>query len=414
MKKFVSSFELIFVLTLFLGLLIFTIYINNARSYSQHYAIEAYSLINGHFDLIGDSKEKYLDTVVINNKYYFAGDPVTALLIVPFAAVSSIFDAVPRQSWLNLIIIAGVVFFLNKLLILKDIKIVSQRVWFFITFLFASSIVSIIYVPNTWNLAQMVGVLFSLLYIYIWNTKSRKIIYLPLLILVTFTRKQLLLPLALFSIVSLVSEAVKTYPKSKKPIFGIVGVIVFCIISYSLYTHWYNTHFNIPIKLDSTSYAHILPIHKRSMERFGQFNLYYLPKNIYFYFINMPTPVKQSDLVGSNLKWPFLTVSDYGTSFFLLGPLFIFIFLLKGQEFKESLPYLISATLLMFLYLTFFTSGEQQFGLRYSADAIPFLFIPLVLSLKNNFSPGIKLLISGSAIFNAFLLIAFFASGRTI
>ncbi len=403
-------------LILFLGVVLCA---RNIKTYvSEHYAVESYSLIRGHFDLIIRRRELYLDTLVIDNKVYFAGDPGTAWFLLPLAAISALNDQVPPQWPINLLAVATIAISVNQILKRQEINKTTDRIWLIICFVFATPLVSVIYIPNTWNIAQTVGIAITLVYLSEWLGKKRGVLLLPLILLAGFTRKQLLLPITIFSVLDLILSGKPLHllhkQKQKHIWLSLALVLIFSTFSYKAYEKWYYHYFAIPIGLGASTAAYNLPLHQQLLKEYGQFNLFYLPKNIYYYFLKGPEPVVQSDAIGSNLKWPFITASADGIGFFFLSPIFMLLFLGQIKFNKSQLPAAIASLTLGCLYLTFFTTGSDQFGLRYSADIIPFLFLLLLPHFKGGVSSNVKFLITMSSLFNAYLLIAFYASGRAI
>ncbi len=415
MKILNYKFELWFLAIFASALVLFLLYQNIFNIYSQHHSIVAESIIHGHLDLTADRREKFLDTDVINGKTYYTGDPGTSFFMVPLAFIFSFIKQIPPQWPLNIISLGVGAYFLNKILTLKQVKGITTRIWLILAFFFGTSLVSIIYIPNTWNLAQTLGISLSLLYIYEFLSKKRMLLLLPLMILITFTRKQLIIPIFLFAYLGTFLEIGQVNKQNIYKISKRLGLFLLtAYIALHLYAKWYNTMFADPIRLDSNSFSYSLSMQKGMIEKYGLANTLYFARNFYAYFLKMPDPVPQSDISGSNLKWPFISPSFEGTSFFILSPIFLAFFFFKFPEFKSAFPGLFAGIILLLLYLNLFTSGQDQFGLRYSADIIPFLFLPLIDTIKNNLNTNIKALIAGSILFNCFLLIAFFASGKTI
>lgn len=412
--------ELYFLVLLALFLAIFLVFQNTSHYYSQLYSVEAYSFIHGHLDLIGDFKEKFLDTDVINNKIYFAGDPGTAILMLPLAYMASFFNEVSPQWILNVSLLFFGIYNLNKILLVRQVISLKTRVWLIIAFFFATSIVSIIYIPNTWNIAQTAGLSLSLFYITEWLQKRRFYLLMPLFLVITFTRKQFFLPMLVFSLTDLIlnlglsRKVKKLLKKNFRTVLNIILILITSYSSFRLYSWWYYKFFAIPRGEGELTQSFVPLAHQAVLSKYGQFNKSYVTRNIYYYLFNMPEPVFQTDVVGSTLKWPYISPSPHGTSFILLSPIFLSFIFFKTELFKQNIAFFIAAGSLLYLYLNFFTSGQDQFGLRYSADIVPFLFIPLIDTLKNNLSPKIKFLITTSALFNCYLLISFFASGKTI
>ena len=135
-------------------------------------------------------------------------------------------------------------------------------------------------------------------------------------------------------------------------------------------------------------------IHTPSFEKYGLFNIHYIPRNIYFNFLN--------PLTFSN-AFPFVKPNWWGNSLFFTSPLMIYLFKnnLFGKKIKPktkifNLVVLTTAVLMAAPALLLFGTGYIQFGSRYYLNILPFLII-LVIQNVNNFKklfPAILLIAS--------------------
>lgn len=406
-----SFFELHFLIIFFFLLTGFTLFQNIFNLYSEHYSVLAHSFVKGHLDLIANRREKFLDTNVVDGKYYFSADPGTAFFLYPLALIFSFFGAIPPQWPLNFLALLLISKSLGRIFTSFGINPTVNRLWLTITFFWATSMVSIIFIPNSWNLAQTVAITLVTIYLSEWLTSRRIWLLVALIVILTFTRRQMIIPLSIFSLLDLWLNSDKK--RKTRYVTTVILVAVF-FLSYILNSYWNYHFFRKPAGIFGVSRSHALPVQEKLAQRYGVFNFHYIPKNIYLYFFRSFDPVYQTDFPDSSLKWPFILPSPDGTSFFYIAPIFLFLFLLPLPPFKIVAPYLAATGSLLVLYLSFFTSGQEQFGLRYSADMVPFLFVPLILTLKNHLSVKTKFLIASSCLFNGYLLISFFAFGRTL
>ncbi len=405
-----SNIEVIFLQILLVFLICFTFVSNiGNKSTIEHYSVQAYSYIHGHLDLISDRREKFLDTSEIDGKIYLWGDPGTGLFMIPFALITSVADQIPPQWPLNILAIS--VIFLMVISISKHsgVRLFKDKLWYGIAFLFASSMVSIIFVPNTWNLAQVISIALSLIYICEWITKKRPLILLPLILLITITRKQLLLPISLFSALDIIINS-----KLRKTLKFLVLILIFSLVSYKSLALWKEHYLEGPYREASSKKSYTINYQAQQHKLYGLFNLHYLPRNIYNYFLRGPEPIFVTDLPGSNLAWPYITSPFDGMGFFWLSPIFLSLIFYKFENIRKQIPYLVSAATILLIYLTFFTSGETQFGLRYSADLLPFLLLPFIDVTQNKLNLNLKIILLISILFNIYLFYSFFITGRTV
>lgn len=151
------------------------------------------------------------------------------------------------------------------------------------------------------------------------------------------------------------------------------------------------------------------------MLNYGLFDIRNIPTNLYYYFLNVPFPVletrpnfyreifKTDTNMIIHLVSPYIKVKTPGVSFFVVSPLFLFMFRNKFKTLTSKLALGTSLFILMFL-LTYYWSGWTQIGPRYMIDLLPFLYILLLESFKKReITLFQKILISLSALFNIFL-----------
>ncbi len=154
----------------------------------------------------------------------------------------------------------------------------------------------------------------------------------------------------------------------------------------------------------------------------GRFNLHYLPRNIWYYFLN-PTIRQYPAYDPSQVGWTF---DPMGNSFFLVSPAFLYIFLcarrLVGRAVPatgsiisssggHSPPYappqnLLWATLASAIpgltaLMLFHGTGWYQFGQRYLLDVLPFFLLLAAYGMRGRLTRASLALIGVSFVINA-------------
>lgn len=411
-RKFLIHSELIFLLLLFFSLLLFTFYQNLNLSREFHLSLLANSFLQGRTD-IQEPPEMYIDTVIgEDGRYYFWHEPLSAVLMIPFVLF---FDQRAPQGYLNFLIVLLSLFFVNKILLTNPhTKKLIPRLWFILIYFFASSTVSLIWSPKSWYLAQHLALLFVLWSLYEWLTKKRLHILFLTILLISLTRRALLPPLLVFLSISTILSKVDSVKKiSNLLILGLAAVLGSIILSFYL-------------NLSTSSYGYFREFSKdqpnvltgtdqiEKTEKLGSWNLANIPTNLAKYLLLGPELIKEKPDDFANLKWPYLNAKDEGISFFILSPIFLSLLFLPIIKKVELLAPLMGFFTWVLIFIPFYSSGSAQFGARYTAEVIPYLFLILTAILPPYLTLRPKVIITLSVLFNAFLLIAKVATGGFI
>ena len=403
-RKRFSGFEIIFLYSLLFICLIFTFYQNINLSREFHFSLLASSFLQGRTD-IQEAPEKFVDTSLEKDgRFYFWHEPLPGVLMMPFAAI---FGSRAPQGYLNIIIIIIELILVNKLLLLyPQTKKLNIRLWFILVFFFASSMVSVIWSPKSWYLTQNLGIALVLMTIWEWKeNKNKFLVFLPI-ILLTLTRRTMLFPICTYLLISAIfSNEIIT-----KKIIRLVPAVFGAIIGIILISLYYNfaLHRNVFVDIKKQNFQTIYTGDEQleKISKTGTWNLINIPTNLAKYTVLGPQLIKEKENGVSNLKWPFLNPSDDGISFFILSPIFLSLFFLPIPRKKEILGALGAVFAWAMTILPFYASGSTQFGARYTAELVPFLFLLLIEVLPQYFYLRAKLIVIFSILFNIFLLIA--------
>ena len=101
-------------------------------------------------------------------------------------------------------------------------------------------------------------------------------------------------------------------------------------------------------------------------QRYGAFNLHYLPTNFFYQYVAYPLPLRPT--------------SYYGGSLFLLSPLFFAVFLsVKKNKSWSTWALLVTVVLVAIPILVLMGTGWVQFGPRYTLDfTVPLLLLTAI------------------------------------
>lgn len=129
----------------------------------------------------------------------------------------------------------------------------------------------------------------------------------------------------------------------------------------------------------------------------GQFNLYFLGKNIHYAFLALPE---------WSTEWPFVRMNLWGMSMFLSTPALVYAFVAPWRTRVAqgmALGTLLVATPLLFYYNT----GYGQAGYRYILDVLPFLMILIALGIRGHMTKSAGVLIIASILMGYLSLVNF-------
>jgi hypothetical protein len=148
-------------------------------------------------------------------------------------------------------------------------------------------------------------------------------------------------------------------------LFKYISVGLLPVIIMGLLFLYYNfVRFGDPAEL-GYSYHQMAPFFRANYQKYGPFNLHYLPTNFYYQYIHYPFPFRdQTTLMGNSL--------------FLLSPVFFFAFKGIYREYRNPniILLIISIVLTSIPILLLMGTGWVQYGPRYTLDfTIPLLLL---------------------------------------
>jgi hypothetical protein len=127
--------------------------------------------------------------------------------------------------------------------------------------------------------------------------------------------------------------------------------------------------------------------------RYGHLNVHYLPRNLYYYFLNPNLPVSRRTGVR--------TFDPEGNSVFLVTPAMILALLSVRRRDWFTVALWLGAGTTLAALLLFRATGYFQFGNRYLLDLMPLLILLVGVGMKGRLGLGAGLLIAMSIGVNA-------------
>ena len=336
------------------------------------------------------------DLSFFNGNYYLYWAPFPAIILMPFVAIFGV--------GLNDVLFTIIIAAINIGLVAKLLRAAcnvgflhltkSQRA--ILVFFFAFGTVHYTLAPfgKVWMTGQLIGFACTLLaYLAAFTFEGRKAWFFTGLALggAMLTRNHLVFTGIFPFIYLLVNE----WPWENKKNFTHIGSGILPLsIALAFYLVYNQVRFGNPF--DTGVNHHIMAeFFSANYEKYGPFNIHYVPINLYYQYIFYPFPIRSESTMGGSL--------------FLLSPLFFCVFfaLWKPREKIFIAALLISILLTNIPILLLMGTGWVQFGPRYTLDFYaPLLFLlalgiekfPIVISFLLtlisvvHYSVGIKIL----------------------
>lgn len=322
------------------------------------------------------------------NFYLYFG-PLPSIVLMPFVFIFG--KGFPQVS---IGIVSLILSFFASYKISRSFKFdITDSLWLSLFFVFSTVLLASSLINITAYQVEAMTVSLVLFAIYEYLAKRRFLIIGVLIGLAIFTRVFLLLTI-IFFIIEFIQKRI-----SKREIVLFLIPVVFFSSLYGLYNQrrfhsFFETGISYSISLKT------FPLN--SNLQYGMFSPIHIPANLYSLFIMPPEPLLQNN-TGFTLKFPFLKVNPWGLAIWYTSPLFLVLFY-KFKKHKYTLPLIITIVSLLIPLLMFYSIGFSQYGYRYALDFLPFLFILLLISLKQKLSKvDIGLIITG-VLFNAFYI----------
>ena len=307
------------------------------------------------------------DLSVFNGRYYLYGPPMPAILLMPLVAL---FGVNFSDVLFNLLVASANVAVVAALLRAVDragvITINAERRGMLVLF-FAFGTVHMVLAPfgRVWFTAQLVGFfLVGLAYLSAIELRGSAsfIVTGVLMGCAMLTRNHLLLT-GIWPAYYLISRYWNDRPRLYLHMAaGLLPVLVMGL----LFLNYNYARFGDPFEL-GIRYHQMADVFVEDYQKYGTFNLYYVPINFFYQYIAYPFPLREETLMGGSL--------------FLLSPVFFYVF--KGVANGHRTPSIwflvlsILATSIPILLLM--GTGWVQYGPRYTLDfTIPLLMLTAV------------------------------------
>jgi len=345
------------------------------------------------------------DVVSYKDNYYWPLGPFPAILLMPFVFFFNLIGLFFYQGYLQFFISLAI-FYLCYRIALQYKLPSNDSLYLAFAFCFASVYQLIAFIPWVWYFAQAVTVLLMLLAIYEFLNKKRYFIIGLLLAGIFATRFTAGFAVVFFlCAIFFAKDNYRTKAKHAvsllHPIF-LTGVLLL-LYNYLRFENVFDNGF-------MAVFINNLSVQERNeLLKNGLFGLKNIPSNLYYYFLKTIDPVLlsfQSSWGNTHmLKQPYFTVNYPGTSFFVVSPIFLYIFK-NPIKTKISQYSLIAVMVILIPLMLYFWPGWRQVGPRYILDLQPFMFLLLLEVFKHQkVSTVAKVVICLSACWNIYFLL---------
>lgn len=343
------------------------------------------------------------DLTPYNGHWYLAYPPLPAVFMLPLIAIfhlkyvgiTSLFVSVTIG-----IVNIGLTFRVLKQFADTSIKglTFTSIAWLLVLFTVGSEQLYATMQASVWYLASVIATTFLLLYIGEAISKRRPFLAGLFLGLSSLARPTVIFTFLLFVLLTFAAEHSKPLVMLKRiGLFGAtLGLFVAGMLLYNKirFNSWLDFGYNTML---------VSPQWRSNLHTYGQFNLHFIPVNLYYMLVS--TPVFTS-------KFPFITFNLGGTGLFWTMPALIFAFFAFQHKERRwmALALLSSCLLTMAVLALYFTTGADQFGYRYSLDFLPLALLLAVLGMQATPTWREKLLISLSVLLNVggYFIITYF------
>lgn len=407
-RKAFKDSDVILIAVLITVFALIAVIFNSLVNTEQQFSYMAKSFLRGHLYLT-EMPGSWFDAVKHNNLYYWPLGPVPAIILMPFVAIFEKIGLFFYQSYLQLAL-TTIIFYLCFNIARQFNYSKTDSLYLGFAFVFGSVYQLIAFIAWSWYFAQAVAVFLTFVSIREYFRK-RRYWFIGVLWGAVFATRFTAGFGILFFIGAIITEAGQP---TKQKIKHLAALFTPVVITGILLLTYNFVRFNDPFDNGYTRVnAHLLNDNQRyELINNGLFQLKNIPTNFYYYFLKTVDPVRQGIISFHGqtyvLKPPYVRAGYPGVSFFIVSPIFLYIF---RAVWREKIVKLALAPVLVTLFalLAYFWPGWTQVGPRYTLDFLPFLFLILLFAFNKFTLPKLaKFIIVISSFVNLFLLITVF------
>jgi hypothetical protein len=304
------------------------------------------------------------DLSFFNGHYYLYWPPMPAIVLMPFVAVfgvnfSDVFFTILVAS-VNVGIVALLLRATNDKKLIESDEL--SRALLVLFFAFGTVQITLALLGRVWFTAQQIGFLFvGLAYLTAIQGKGKSAFFATgLLIACAMLTRNHLLFTGIWPVWHLLKKNWNIKPRP----YTSFAFFLLPVLILGLLFLWYNfARFGSPFEL-GIRYHKMNPLFVEDYQKYGAFNLHYLPTNFFYQYIRYPFPFTEETVMGGSL--------------FLLSPVFFFIFPAIVYRYRSMDMWMLLVSILATSVpiLLLMGTGWVQFGPRYTFDfTVPLLLL---------------------------------------
>ena len=331
---------------------------------SAYFNYLADAFLHGQYYLRLVPSETVHDLSFFKGHYYLYWPPMPAIVLMPFVAVfgvdfSDVFFNLILAS-LNVAMLAVLLRSIDRNRLIRiDAEYRGMLVCFFA---FGTAHVTIAFVGQVWYTAQLLGIfLVASAYLAAIELKGlRAFIVTGVLMGCAMLTRNHLLFTGIWPAYHLIS---KHWDERRRLIPYIIAALLPVFVMGLWFLSYNYTRFGDIAEL-GIRYHKMAPVFVMDYQKYGAFNLHYLPTNFYYQYIHYPFPFDDDSFKGSSL--------------FLLSPVFFYAFrgIYRGSRDPNILGMVASILVTSIPILLLMGTGWVQYGPRYTLDfTVPLLLL---------------------------------------
>lgn len=362
--------------------------IRNITLPTSHWFAElAGAIRTGHLSIEPPAGQMPFELIPIaeSNRFYVAYPPLPAVVLLPIVAIFGkagtaeavcrllcvvailLFDATLRRAWPRI----------------HGASIAtSDRMLFTAGFAFGTALWDSAARAGDWHLAHVCAVVLMLFAVFEFFGKRR-----AWLMGLAWGAAMLARPTVAFS--GLFFLFVIWRKRNIRQLLQLVAGPVCAVLLFSAYNA---ARFGTPVDFHYDQMTYIGEA-QMLMQRFGQFNLSFWPRNFFWFFLAPPT-------TSASDAFPWIVYDPYGMSVFLTSPFIVYgiIGIFRNGRDRIARPAAIATALCLCVLLAYFNTGFWQFGHRFGLDYLPIWLIAVMVGMGARLSRTARGLIVASIV----------------
>lgn len=350
----------------------------------QQYRYLAESFLAGRLDFAEMPGSSWADTALFGGVRYWPLGPFPAVLLMPFVFISRLLGATFHQGYLIFALLVWT-FYLVFQLAEKLGKLGDERAWIALAFIGSSSYLAIALVPWSWHMAHIVAVWLLLISIHEYLGQRRWALIGLILGLIYASRPTAGLNMLFFAGALLFADdhwRTKRYNGTR--FLGCFLAVMLLVIEYN------SARFGSPFE---SGYNYQFGMKPDDL-LIGPWNIL---SNLRVFLFGVPIRID---------RFPFFAADPFGMSVLMVSP-WLLLVRPKRWQWQDSLLAIDMAVIVLVL-LSWWSTGSNQMGYRFSLDFLPLLIWFLLRTDAVSVDGPFKISVAVSVLLNFYFLTTVF------